>query len=90
MEIKRLNQVDIWEPGKRVLSEIHRTGRLNSLSLIVSLPINVNENRQGLLVLAWADQQKRDDWLVFLQIFSEWVNVLLKNQQVMETVGSRN
>jgi PAS domain S-box-containing protein len=90
VEIKRLNQVDIWEPGKRVLSEIHRTGRLNNLSLIVTLPIDVNEDSRGLLVLAWADQQKREDWLVFLQVFSEWVNVLLKNQQVMETVGSRN
>ena len=89
VEIKRLNQVDIWEPGKRVLSEIHRTGRLNSLSLIVTLPINVNETSLGLLVLAWVDQQIGEDWLVFLQVYSEWVNVLLKNQQVMETVGSR-
>ena len=26
IEVKRLTQVDVWEPGKRVLSEIHRTG----------------------------------------------------------------
>jgi len=90
VEIKRFNQVDIWEPGKRVLSEIHRAGRLNNLSLILTLPIAVNESIRGLLVLAWEDQQKRDDWSDFLQVFSEWVNVLLKNQQVMETVGSRN
>ena len=36
VEIKRLTQMDMWEPGKRVLTEIHRTGRLNNLSLIIT------------------------------------------------------
>ncbi|REG10822.1 PAS domain S-box-containing protein [Pelolinea submarina] len=90
IEIKRLNQVDVWEPGKRVLSEIHRTGRLNKLALIISLPITVNDNTNGLLVLAWEDQQKQDDWMIFLQIYAEWAEVLLTNQQIMEKVGATN
>ena len=90
VEIKRLNQLDAWEPGKRVLSEIHRTGRLNNLSLIMTLPIPVSEASKGLLVLAWGDQQKNEDLLIFLQIFADWANILLKKQQTMERIDSRN
>ncbi len=90
VEIKRLTQIDMWEPGKRVLTEIHRTGRLNNLSLIITLPIAVIDSDKGLMVLAWKDQQGNDEWLAFLQIFSEWVNILLKNQQFLESVDLQN
>ena len=90
IEIKRLTQVDVWEPGKRVLSEIHRTGRLNNLAFVISLTITINDNASGLLVFAWEDRQKSDDWMMFLQIYAEWVDVLLTNQQILEKVDAKN
>ncbi|MDK2981855.1 MAG: two-component system, NtrC family, sensor histidine kinase AtoS [Chloroflexota bacterium] len=90
VEMRRLTQADVWEPGKRVLSEIHRAGRLNNLSLIITLPVALQEPARGLLVLAWDETQNNEDRLLFLQVFAEWAGVLLRNQQTLETVGSKN
>ena len=31
LELSRIKEIDYWEPGRRVLSEIHRVGRLNQI-----------------------------------------------------------
>jgi two-component system sensor histidine kinase AtoS len=84
IEIKRLSQIDFWEPGKRVLSEIHRVGRLNNLQAIVTLPVPIDEFRQGLLIIALKDVELNPNLESILPIFSKWVNGLIKNQQFIE------
>jgi PAS domain S-box-containing protein len=90
IEMNRLGQIDFWEPGKRVLSEIHRAGRLNNLMSIITLPVTVNNDTSGLLVLAWENMRPGEDWLLLLQIYAEWANILFKNQQIQEIVGAKN
>lgn len=90
IEMKRLNQIDFWEPGKRVLSEIHRVGRLNNLSCVITLPVSIDEENQGLLIIVLEDVKAKDHLMPLFQIFSDWVHILVKNQQLQERMGINN
>lgn len=58
IELKRFNMIDFWQPGKRVLSEIQRTGRLNNFQRIVTLPVRSRDFRKGLFVMAFAEENQ--------------------------------
>jgi PAS domain S-box-containing protein len=46
----RLAEVQIWNPGMRVLTEIHKFGRLNGFTHIASAPLRDGEAFVGLIV----------------------------------------
>ena len=78
IEIKRIKQIDFWEPGKRVLSEIQRVGRLNNLSVIVTIPVFISEESNGLLILVFNDKNIREKHEALIRVFAEWINVVVK------------
>jgi hypothetical protein len=82
LESKRINQIDVWEPGKRVLSEIHRVGRRNNLEVIITLPISISERYKGLLVIVLNDQKQKERVSILLKPISEWISALLRNHQI--------
>jgi len=76
-ELKRIMKFDYWEPGKRVLSEIHRVGRLNNLKAIYTYPVNIDGKQRGLLSFVLFDQNKPEKENLLLEVFSEWLGVLM-------------
>jgi len=90
IETKRLNQTDFWEPGKRVLSEIHRVGRMNNLPAVISLPIAIDASKQGLLIIVLDDLKQRERDESLLRPISEWISALLSNHQIYMEVSNKN
>jgi two-component system sensor histidine kinase AtoS len=91
IEARRLEQIDVWEPGKRVLSEIHRTGRMNNLGAIITLPVKITETKNGWLVLVLNDLKQKDAKEPLLEPITAWASALLQNQQVyLELKASNN
>jgi len=77
IELKRIMKFDYWEPGKRVLSEIHRVGRLNNLKSVYTYPITIDGNYFGLLIFVLFDHKKSEKSDLLLQVFSEWFGDLM-------------
>ena len=84
VEIKKFKQIDYWEPGKRVLSEVQRVGRVNNLQTIITVPLKVEEEKPGLLVFAFKESRERNEYAPSIQVFSRWAAALLKLQKIME------
>ena len=56
IEIERIKNIDFWNHGKRVLTEIHRIGRKEGYSSVVTIPIG--DEVIGLLVIVSAKNDK--------------------------------
>ena len=53
LELSRITGTDHWQPGRRVLSEIHRAGRDKRLQSIYTMPLKVGDKSIGLIVLGF-------------------------------------
>lgn len=51
-ELKRINQLDIWQPGKRVITEVHKIARINNHKMAITIPIVLNQKKRGLVVFS--------------------------------------
>ena len=49
VDLERIKNVDYWSPGKRVLTEIHRIGRREEYSSVITMPIG--DESIGLLII---------------------------------------
>jgi PAS domain S-box-containing protein len=56
LELERIIQLDIWQPGRRVLSEIHRAGRDKKFLCVYSLPILEKDKAQSILVFGYQSE----------------------------------
>ena len=77
MELNRIKEIDFWEPGKRVLSEIHRAGRLNKFASIVTIPVSGDGRQFGLLIAASRNPNDLKAKIDLLKQFSAWVSTII-------------
>ena len=77
LELSRIRQVDVWSPGKRVLSEIHRVCRLNQINSLYVIPVVKNKERIGLMAIAFKDLWVFPALSEMVLKFSEWASQLL-------------
>jgi len=88
IEISKFQNVDHWEPGKRVLSEIHRAGRKNRINSLLTLPLISGEYAYGLFVIAY--RYILEDQSIFEKaiILSNWIvsilNIYSKFEKICE------
>ena len=74
LELSRIKEIDFWEPGKRVLSEIHRVGRLNRFSSIITIPISYESKQFGLIIAASKNQGDIKAKIDLLSQYALWVS----------------
>ena len=77
IELSRIKEIDFWEPGKRVLSEIHRAGRLNKFDSIITIPISGEGRQFGLLIAASRDSKNLNARIDLIKQFSFLVSISL-------------
>ncbi len=77
LELSRIREIDYWEPGKRVLSEIHRVCRINNINSLYTIPINLKKETFGLMVFAYREIVENSVVRKKMVQFSEWVNSIL-------------
>ena len=90
IEIERFKQNDYWQPGKRVLSEIHRVGRLHTYNEIMTMPLRIGDNQNGLLILAFKDKNIKGKHEKTISLFSDWIESILKIQQDIKTINEKS
>jgi len=56
LELERIIQMDIWKPGRRVLSEIHRAARDHHFLCMYSMPILRDGKTKSILVLGYQSE----------------------------------
>ena len=90
IELKRINQIDFWEPGKRVLSEIHRVGRLNNFQEIITIPVVFSKDKKDLLVLVFNDREIQDKYGKVIEAYSEWICSVVGLHQSLNIIKNDN
>ena len=89
IELERITELDIWQPGKRVLSEIHRAGRTCNFQIIYLFPL-INENEPFGLFISGFKSKVRDNNLDNLIIlFSSIINTLLQHYKKYSDLKSK-
>ena len=72
IELERIKNIDYWSPGKRVLTEIHRIGRREEYSSVITIPIG--GETMGLLIIVSENELIYSQFQEELKSFNKWVN----------------
>ena len=72
LELERIKNIDYWSPGKRVLTEIHRIGRREEYSSVITMPIG--DETIGLLIIVSENELIYTHFKEELKSFAHWVN----------------
>ena len=72
IELERIKNIDYWSPGKRVLTEIHRIGRKEEYSSVITMPLG--DEIIGLLIIVSENELIYSQFQEELKSFSHWVN----------------
>ena len=72
IELERIKNIDYWSPGKRVLTEIHRIGRREEYSSVITIPIG--DETIGLLIIVSENELIYSQFQEELKSFNKWVN----------------
>jgi PAS domain S-box-containing protein len=72
IELERIKNIDYWSPGKRVLTEIHRIGRREGCSSVITMPIG--EETIGLLIIVSENELIFTQFQEELKSFTDWIN----------------
>jgi two-component system sensor histidine kinase AtoS len=85
-DLIRLSEPFIWSPGKRMLTELHRAGRMDNLSYIATAPIGEKDALFGLLVVSDPTHQPGEFTLEALQIIASFITRLVQHQMLIENL----
>lgn len=78
-DLGRLSEFTLWNPGKRVQSEIHRAARLAELNYVVSIPLGERNSTTGLLVVADAEKPPISNLKSLMEIFGALISSALQH-----------
>lgn len=82
-DLVRLNEPLIWNPGKKVLTELHQKGRSESLVFIASVPIGDKSALSGLIVVGDYVREPVDSLIPILKLTANSIGSCL--QQFIKT-----
>ena len=88
LELNRIKEIDFWEPGKRVLSEVHRVGRLNKLNSIITIPILCRGQQFGLIISASKNPEGRTTNIDLINNFALWVTSTIELHEEINQKGN--
>jgi PAS domain S-box-containing protein len=75
-ELIRLSTSTLWRPGKRMQTELHRSGRIENLTFLASAPIE----QSGLLVIADHCQEPPENLEMVLEALARQAGAVLMHQ----------
>ena len=77
IEMNRVKKIDFWEPGKRVLSEIHRAARKNKIFSLFTTELVSQRKSHGLWVIAYRQNVENEKIANLAKPLSEWMVSIL-------------
>ncbi len=78
-DLGRLSTFTLWNPGKRVQTEIHRAARLAELTYVASIPLGEGHATTGLLVVADAEKDPISNLWSLMGIFGSLISSALQH-----------
>ncbi len=87
-ELNRIKEVDLWEPGKRVLSEIHRVGRLKKFNSIITVPVTCHDQQFGLIIFANKNLGKKISNRNLISVLSSWAGSTIELYEEINQRGN--
>lgn len=84
-DLGQLNAFNLWNPGKRVQTDIHRAARLAELNYVASIPLGMDNTVTGLLVVADVEKQPAENLASLLGVFGALISNALQHFILVET-----
>ncbi len=78
-DLGRLSGFTLWNPGKRVQTEIHRAARLAELTYVATIPLGEGKSTTGLLVVADAEKDPIPNLKGLMGIFGALISSALQH-----------
>ena len=76
IELERINDLDVWFPGKRILCEVHRIGRKNGIPVLVTNPIR-SDRFDGLIIMGMDSVDNFNDQHLLIEMFLAWIDRII-------------
>lgn len=85
-DLIRLSDTNIWSPGRRMLAEIHRIGRVENFSYVATTPIGQEGACLGLLVVGEAEKECPDQLAYLLDILGARISNAFQHYLLSENL----
>ncbi|HVP20524.1 MAG TPA: ATP-binding protein [Anaerolineaceae bacterium] len=84
-DLGQLSSFTLWNPGKRVQTDIHRAARLADVNYVASIPLGTDSTVTGLLVVADFEKQPAPYLASLLAVFGSLISNALQHFILVET-----
>ncbi len=89
-DLIRMSAVSVWMPGKRVLTDIHRAGRVANFSYIATIPLGQDGALFGLLVVGDDSRQAPEHPEPLLAFLGNLISGAIQKFILVENLRSEN
>lgn len=86
IEIERFLGLDVWQPGRRVLSEIHRAARDKKFQCVYTLPVIVSQKPIGIFVFAYYYEPQNELREQSISYLNDITQVIIENSKGYSTL----
>jgi two-component system, NtrC family, sensor histidine kinase AtoS len=86
-DLIRLREPNLWKPGSRVFTEIHRYARVNEIEYVATAALKQDEAAIGLLAVCGKGQVKEELRLSVLQLLTSWIMALIQKATLIENLN---
>lgn len=87
-DLIRLSNTNIWVPGRRVQTELHRFARIAGLSYLASTPLGQGHALNGLLVVGDLDMEAPPHLSEYLELCGAQIGMVLQHFLLVENLHS--
>ena len=89
-ELIRLGGITIWNPGKRVFSEIHRAGKRSNLAYVATTSLGNDAAKIGIFVVGDNEKQPIDKITSILSILGTFISTALQHNILINNLQEEN
>lgn len=89
-DLIRLTTAHVWQPGKRLLSDLHRAGRIANLSYVATVPLGQEGALFGLLVIGAVEKAPGELLSNLLLIIGAFISSALQHYMLVDNLRRGN
>ncbi len=89
-DLVRLSATTLWSPGKRVNTDIHRSGRIANLSYMATTPLGDDRALSGLLVVGDLEKPASEYIIPYIEIAGKYLGSTIQHFILINTLKKEN
>lgn len=87
-ELARLSAINIWAPGKKMTSELHRVARIANLEYLVTAPLGSPNAGSGLIVIGSLYNPPMSNLGDLIELFASMIEAILQHHIFLSTLNN--